>query len=67
MVYNFSRWKSRKVFDMGLTVSTGMLADYLEAGDDEAADWIRNDIKVINEILKAHNLPAHEESESGFR
>jgi hypothetical protein len=52
---------------MGLTVSTGMLADYLEAGDDEAADWIRNDIKVINEILKAHNLPAHEESESGFR
>lgn len=64
MVYNFSRWKSRKVFDMGLTVSTGMLADYLEAGDDEAAEWIRNDIRVINEILKAHNLPAHEESES---
>jgi hypothetical protein len=48
---------------MGLSVSVGILADLLE-NDSESAELVRRDFGIINEILRQHGLPKHEEPTS---
>jgi hypothetical protein len=48
---------------MGLSVTVGILADLLE-NDPESAELVRGDFDIINEILRQHGLPDHEEPTS---
>jgi hypothetical protein len=49
---------------MGLTVHVGLLALAVAEGDDEAADQLRGELAIINDILRQAGLPAHDEPES---
>jgi len=48
---------------MGLSISVGILADLRES-DPEGAELVRRDFDIINEILRQHGLPKHEEPTS---
>jgi hypothetical protein len=48
---------------MGLAITVGILADLLEH-DPEGAELVRGDFDIINEILRQHGLPKHEEPTS---
>ncbi len=47
---------------MGLAIETGMLADLIE-NDLEGADWMRESLAKVNEVLAENNLPLHSEPE----
>jgi hypothetical protein len=47
---------------MGLAVETGMLADLI-VNDPEGAEWTRESLAKINEVLTENNLPEHQEPE----
>jgi hypothetical protein len=47
---------------MGLAVETGMLAD-LFANDPEGAEWTRESLARVNDVLAENNLPQHNEPE----
>lgn len=47
---------------MGLAVQVGMLADLLKM-DEEGAQWIRESLQKVNEVLAENNLPLHNEPE----
>lgn len=47
---------------MGLAVEIGMLADLI-ANDPEGADWTRESLAKVNEVLAENNLPQHNEPE----
>jgi hypothetical protein len=48
---------------MGLSITVGILAD-LKENDPEGATFVRRDFDIINEILRKHALPDHEEPTS---
>ncbi|MET3497511.1 hypothetical protein [Variovorax boronicumulans] len=45
---------------MGLAISVGTLADFLE-NDPEGAEWFEGDFEIVNTVLAAAGLPAHVE------
>jgi hypothetical protein len=45
---------------MGLAISVGALADLLE-NDTEGAEWLQEDLVVVNKVLAAAGLPPHAE------
>ncbi|MET3390866.1 hypothetical protein ABIC33_001489 [Variovorax sp. 1140] len=45
---------------MGLAISIGVLVDLLEH-DAEGAEWLQEDLAVVNEVLSAAGLPPHAE------
>ncbi|RQO59232.1 hypothetical protein DBV14_07920 [Variovorax sp. KBW07] len=45
---------------MGLAISVGALADLLE-NDTEGAEWLQEDLAVVNKVLAAAGLPPHAE------
>ena len=47
---------------MGLGISVGILADLI-INDQEAAAWVREDLKIVNRYLTEAGLPAHVEPE----
>jgi hypothetical protein len=47
---------------MGLSVSVGFLA-YLNENDPDSAEYIRNSIAIVNEVLLEKGLPQHQEPE----
>lgn len=47
---------------MGLAISTGYLADML-VNDAEGAEWFKKNLALVNELLAANGLPAHDEPE----
>lgn len=48
---------------MGLAISVGMLAECLEDGDEDYAEYLRQGIANVNVLLKEKGLPPHEEPE----
>jgi hypothetical protein len=48
---------------MGLSVTVGILAAFLES-DPESAELVRRDFDLINTVLRQHGLPDHEEPTS---
>jgi len=48
---------------MGLSITVGILADLIE-NDPEGAEFVRDELDVINEVLRQHGLPIHEEPTS---
>jgi hypothetical protein len=49
---------------MGLHIHIGLLAFFVEQEDPEAADNLREEIDLVNEVLIANNLPVHMEPEN---
>jgi hypothetical protein len=47
---------------MGLGITVGMLADFVE-NDEEGASWLRATFQQINEVLAENDLPPHDEPE----
>jgi hypothetical protein len=47
---------------MGLAIQVGMLA-YFNENDPEGADWLRESIDLVNEVLGENGLPTHLEPE----
>lgn len=47
---------------MGLAVETGILAD-LMVHDTDGAEWLRQSLAQVNEVLAENGLPKHEEPE----
>lgn len=47
---------------MGLVVSVGMLGR--SRNEPEYQDWLRGQLREINRVLAAHNLPPHDEPET---
>ncbi|WP_198088056.1 hypothetical protein [Variovorax sp. E3] len=45
---------------MGLAISVGRLADFLEH-DPEGAEWFEGDFDIVNQVLAAADLPPHAE------
>ncbi|MFM9921807.1 hypothetical protein VLK31_02345 [Variovorax sp. H27-G14] len=45
---------------MGLAISVGTLADFLE-NDPEGAEWFEGDFEIVNQVLAAADLPPHTE------
>lgn len=45
---------------MGLAISIGVLADLLEH-DPEGAEWLQEELAVVNKVLAAAGLPPHAE------
>lgn len=43
---------------MGLAVSVGTLADFLE-NDPEGAEWFEGDFEIVNGVLASAGLPPH--------
>jgi hypothetical protein len=48
---------------MGLSICVGALADLMHA-DEEGAEWLREQLASVNDVLRTHGLPAHEEPET---
>jgi hypothetical protein len=46
---------------MGLALSVGAFAGYLESGENEGAEWFLRHLREINRLLAAEGLPAHVE------
>ena len=47
---------------MGVSVVVGALADLI-GDDEEGADWFREELVAINQLLELNNLPPHSEPE----
>ena len=45
---------------MGLAISVGTLADFLQ-NDPEGAEWFEGDFEIVNAVLAAAGLPPHVE------
>lgn len=48
---------------MGLAIEVGVLADLLQ-NDVEGAEWFKQEMRKINEVLAENDLPQHHEPES---
>ena len=48
---------------MGLAVETGMLAD-LFANDPEGAEWTRESLARVNDVLAENNLPRRDRGDT---
>src|SRR5262245_50605428 len=48
---------------MGLAVEVGMLAALME-NDEEGAEWLRESLASVNEVLAEEGLPPHQEPET---
>jgi hypothetical protein len=46
---------------MGLSIVVGALGELED--DEEGADWLRGQLALVDEVLRAHGLPGHEEPE----
>jgi hypothetical protein len=49
---------------MGLGIGVGSLAELIEIGDLESADYLRADFAQINQVLAENGFPPHHEPES---
>jgi hypothetical protein len=49
---------------VSLGITVGRLAEWLADGDEEIVESVREDIREINRVLVANDLPAHDEPES---
>ena len=48
---------------MGLCITVGPLSDFLEF-DPEGADYVRDEMIIVNGVLQMHGLPRHDEPET---
>jgi hypothetical protein len=49
---------------MSLGITVGQLASWLRAGDEEVVALVRRNLREVNRVLVANNLPAHVEPEA---